>query len=136
MTAIVQLADGTQQSVSFDYSFNLNEFVWNGVMTLATDLRMYTIAETSKSYTVMRGRYGHGVGLSQRGAQQMATSGWAYERILKFYYPGASIKSMGIAAPADPEKPATNPTDSIGNPIGTAVTTQKREIPCGGILIL
>ena len=125
MTAVVQYANGSQDAVSFDYSFNLNEFVWNGVMTLAQDLRLFTIEETSKSFTVTRGRYGHGVGLSQRGAQQMANSGWKYDRILNFYYPGASIKSMGITAPVDPEKPAdtSNNAGSLGNPIGTAVTT-------------
>ncbi len=31
-------------------------------------------------------RYGHGVGLSQRGAQQRATSGQTYQTILNFYY--------------------------------------------------
>jgi hypothetical protein len=48
MTAVVQYANGSQDAVSFDYSFNLNEFVWNGVMTLAQDLRLFTIEETSK----------------------------------------------------------------------------------------
>lgn len=35
--------------------------------------------------------YGHGVGLSQRGAQLMAQDGWDYIGILEHYYPGAQV---------------------------------------------
>jgi len=35
--------------------------------------------------------YGHGVGLCQWGAQGKAQRGWSASRILRFYYPGATI---------------------------------------------
>jgi stage II sporulation protein D len=35
--------------------------------------------------------YGHGVGMSQEGAQQMALAGYKWQDILKFYFPGVSI---------------------------------------------
>jgi len=35
--------------------------------------------------------FGHGVGLSQWGAQDKASRGWNARQILEFYYPGASI---------------------------------------------
>lgn len=38
--------------------------------------------------------YGHGVGMSQAGAQAMAASGQDYRAILAHYYPGTSISSM------------------------------------------
>ncbi len=128
MTVTVRLSDGTAQQISFDYdNLNLNELVWNGVMTLSASLRLFTVTEVSGGYNVTRARYGHGVGLSQRGAQQMANQGWGYEKILNFYYPGAAIKTMGIAAPADPNKPADttggSDTTGLGTPIATAVTT-------------
>ncbi len=125
MSVIVQLSDGSQTAINFKYSFDLNELVWNGIMTKPS-LRLFTITSTKKGYNVTRGRYGHGVGLSQRGAQQMANSGWNYEKILKFYYPGATIKSMGVSAPTNPNKPddTTQPGGSdLGTPIATAVTT-------------
>ncbi|HWR22272.1 MAG TPA: SH3 domain-containing protein [Feifaniaceae bacterium] len=126
MSVVVQLSDGTATVMSFQYSFDINELVWNGIMT-KPNLRLFTIAEDRDGYYVSRGRYGHGVGLSQRGAQQMANSGWNYEKILKFYYPGATIKSMGLTAPTNPTKPAdtTQPggTSGLGTPIATAVTT-------------
>lgn len=36
--------------------------------------------------------YGHGVGMSQYGANQYALSGWKYDRILTHYYPGTVLK--------------------------------------------
>jgi len=35
--------------------------------------------------------FGHGVGLSQWGAQEKAQLGWTAEEILEFYYPGATV---------------------------------------------
>ncbi len=35
--------------------------------------------------------WGHGVGLSQWGAKKMAEEGYAYDQILKFYFPGTII---------------------------------------------
>ncbi|MDD2431162.1 MAG: SpoIID/LytB domain-containing protein [Firmicutes bacterium] len=37
--------------------------------------------------------YGHGVGMSQYGADGMAKEGFGYKEILNFYYPGTSIVS-------------------------------------------
>ena len=36
-------------------------------------------------------KLGHGVGMSQRGAMEMARRGFSYEEILSFYYPGTTI---------------------------------------------
>ena len=35
--------------------------------------------------------YGHGVGLSQYGAVNMAKEGKGYEEILQFYFPGTTL---------------------------------------------
>jgi stage II sporulation protein D len=44
-------------------------------------------------FFVFRGRgWGHGVGLSQWGAQALAKKGWPAERILEHYYPGTAVK--------------------------------------------
>ena len=47
-------------------------------------------------------RYGHGVGLSQRGAQQRATDGQPYADILAFYYVDTQLCTIGTydTAPA------------------------------------
>lgn len=36
--------------------------------------------------------YGHGVGMSQYGAQGMATSGYSYSEILQYYYQGIELR--------------------------------------------
>ena len=36
--------------------------------------------------------YGHGVGLSQYGANGMASSGYNYKDIIRHYYTGVSVK--------------------------------------------
>jgi stage II sporulation protein D len=38
--------------------------------------------------------FGHGVGLSQKGAMKMAQEGYSYQNILKHYYPKTEIKEL------------------------------------------
>lgn len=44
------------------------------------------------TFTVWGGGYGHGVGMSQNGAQQMAREGNDYKDILTFFYEGAEVR--------------------------------------------
>ena len=86
-----------------------------------------TVAETDTAFRVSAGRYGHGVGLSQRGAQWMALDGKkTFEEIIRFYFPGSEIRRMKVQQistqsapknliPRTPEKaenniPAPHPT--------------------------
>jgi SpoIID/LytB domain protein len=45
-------------------------------------------------YAFIGGGMGHGVGLSQTGAQNLAKLGWSSEKILQFYYPGTQIQQL------------------------------------------
>jgi stage II sporulation protein D len=38
--------------------------------------------------------HGHGVGMSQWGANQMAASGHSYQEILKYYYSGVELSNL------------------------------------------
>ncbi|QQE10605.1 SpoIID/LytB domain-containing protein [Planctomycetota bacterium] len=53
-----------------------------------------TIKIVGKSVTFNGRGYGHGVGMSQWGAQGMALKGYDYKRILSQYYPGAGIAKI------------------------------------------
>lgn len=67
------------------------------------DNEMITVTEQADSFTVSARRYGHGVGLSQRGAEWMArTEGHTYTQILAFYYPGMTLLRYAEAAQALP----------------------------------
>ncbi len=59
-----------------------------------------TVKETEAAFVLESRRFGHGVGMSQRGAQWMAlTYGWNYEQILRFYYPGMALKTVDLSVP-------------------------------------
>ena len=49
--------------------------------------------DKNKIYITTKG-YGHGVGMSQYGAQAMALEGYTYDEILKHYYQGKEIKKF------------------------------------------
>lgn len=53
---------------------------------------VFEVEETADGFAVVSRRFGHGVGLSQRGAQTMAGRyGKNCEEILNFYYPGMAL---------------------------------------------
>ena len=54
----------------------------------------FTITRTESGYDFYVLGYGHGVGLSQAGAQQMALEGYTYVEIIKHYYTGTDIKNI------------------------------------------
>lgn len=43
--------------------------------------------------------YGHGVGMSQYGAESLAQDGWTAEKIIQHYYTGTTIKKLTIDEP-------------------------------------
>ncbi|HHZ03198.1 MAG TPA: SpoIID/LytB domain-containing protein [Tissierellia bacterium] len=52
-----------------------------------------SIIDTNSKHYVFSGRgWGHGIGMSQYGAKQMAEEGYSYIEILKHYYTGVMIK--------------------------------------------
>lgn len=52
----------------------------------------FTIAASGDSVTITTYGYGHGVGMSQNGANLFAKeSGWDYRQILQYYYPGIAV---------------------------------------------
>ena len=53
---------------------------------------VFTVKATEKTVTFNVTGYGHGVGMSQYGADFMARQGSSYEEILKHYYKGVEIK--------------------------------------------
>ena len=88
------------------------------------DNEMLSITETDTHYLLQSRRYGHGVGMSQRGAQWMAGQyGKLYHEIMAFYYPGVTlmrvrsgaavlptVPALLAATPAPPATPTPRPT--------------------------
>ena len=56
---------------------------------------LITVRETDTAFVLESRRFGHGVGMSQRGAQRMAAVyHWKYDQILRFYYPGMQVSAV------------------------------------------
>lgn len=53
----------------------------------------FTLTQDGDTFTFTCNGYGHGVGMSQNGAQHMAKNGSTYDEILHHYYTGIEIKS-------------------------------------------
>ena len=54
----------------------------------------FEIKNNSDSIIIYTKGYGHGVGMSQYGAQGMALENYSYKEILKHYYSGVTIKKI------------------------------------------
>lgn len=65
---------------------------------LATKLSLrsnyFEIIKNENTITIKTKGYGHGVGMSQYGANGMAKDGYNYKEILKHYYQGTKIKKI------------------------------------------
>ena len=95
-----------------------------GLSISGTDNEMLSITETDTHYLLQARRYGHGVGMSQRGAQWMAGKyGKLFHEIMAFYYPGMTLMRVQsgdavlptaplvlAATPAPPATPTPRPT--------------------------
>ena len=83
----------------------------NRVATIAINNKTYTGVEfreklglrstdfdidLKEQVTITTRGYGHGVGLSQYGANELAKRGYSYDKIIKLYYTGVSIKKLSF----------------------------------------
>ncbi len=66
--------------------------IWLGAADVKSVLT--AIEKTSGGYHFKGRGYGHGVGMSQWGAQGMARQGSRYEQILAHYYPGTQLQMI------------------------------------------
>lgn len=65
------------------------------------DYELITVSREGSAFTLQMRRFGHGAGMSQRGAQCMAGQhGMSWEEILAFYYPGMTLERIQWSAPA------------------------------------
>lgn len=100
---------------------------------------LISVFDIGSAYMIESRRFGHGVGMSQRGAEQMARKhSMHYEEILKFYYPGMDVSyfdmhrsvlpSVNMSIMATPA-PTPRPT-----PRPTLMPVTKTDMPTGAYL--
>ncbi len=103
------------------------------------DNEMLTITETETHFIIEARRYGHGVGMSQRGAQWMAGQyGKTYTEILRFYYPGMTLSKVKSGAAVLPTAPAdlaaTLAPPATPTPRPTLMPVSTQDMPEGAYL--
>ena len=68
---------------------------------------LVSVEEDDSCFRIVSRRFGHGVGLSQRGAQWMAANDdMTFEQILAFYYPGSQLSRYTENPPALSDVPS------------------------------
>ncbi|MDD4795112.1 MAG: stage II sporulation protein D [Bacilli bacterium] len=78
-------------------NLKVNNIIFSGIeFRKLLNLRStdFTIEEGLGGYKIITRGYGHGVGMSQYGANEMAKKGYNYEEILKHYYGDIKIEHL------------------------------------------
>ena len=107
ITLMVSGSDGTVGQLTVPISFD--ELIYSdnnpsGIFNTSLYLKMRDVEKASDKtdgWYLTNRRYGHGVGLSQRGAQQRAVSGLGYQDILSFYYDNTLLVTFETASSAN-----------------------------------
>ena len=94
----------TIKNITTDYSNRIETISINKTAYTGIDIRKkFNLRSTDFAITIENNDiifttkgYGHGVGMSQYGANAMAKEGSTYEDILKYYYQGITIEDYKI----------------------------------------
>ena len=82
------------------------------------------VTEDDENFYVTFRRWGHGIGMSQRGAKVMAEKyGFKYTQILDFYYPGTTLSQLSLVDTTGSKLPHGD--DDWETPISQAVVKPK-----------
>ncbi len=68
-----------------------------GMSLQSSKNELWSVSSNADAFVLKAGRFGHGVGLSQYGAMEMARQGHTYKSILDFYYPGCSLTKLDLS---------------------------------------
>ncbi|HJV16126.1 MAG TPA: cell wall-binding repeat-containing protein [Bacillales bacterium] len=73
------------------YSLTVSRRAYDIRSMIGTDVMrgpyVKSVNQTTDAFTVNGGGWGHGMGMSQYGANEMGKQGFSYQQILQFYYP-------------------------------------------------
>ena len=119
-----------QEEVTVTFEIDMNVFDTAGGLYRAfysAKLAMFVVEETDTSWNIYQRRFGHGIGMSQRGAQQMAKTikpgtetpenpdgrEFTYDEILLFYYPNTALVTLDYEkTPLTPIVPPEPPPEA------------------------
>jgi len=119
----VTLSNGSSATLSFGIFDELESPLSMSINSTKNEL--WSVAREGSNFVITVGRHGHGIGMSQRGAQQMARMGYGYDQILGFYYEGCTrvqhtfthtiLPPVGDGPVVNTEAPVTIPPETGSN---------------------
>ena len=91
------LVDGVMQTVTlrFDIFSELESALGLNINSGGNEL--WSVSRSDTAFVIAARRYGHGIGMSQRGAMHMGAMGYTYDQILGFYYPNCQRVSFSFS---------------------------------------
>ncbi|MEE1503269.1 MAG: stage II sporulation protein D [Acutalibacteraceae bacterium] len=93
MKNIIEIKEKSKSGTVLKVTFNKKDFTGEDIRkAFSLKSPAFTVEIAEKTVTFKVTGYGHGVGMSQYGADFMARQGSTYEEILKHYYKGIEIK--------------------------------------------
>lgn len=94
---------------------------WYGLSINSSSNETVWVDETDDTITVTFRRWGHGIGMSQRGAKVMAQNySMDCEDILYFYYPGTALQTLTLADKTGDGIDAEDSGEQWDTPVGQA----------------
>lgn len=107
--------EGWLGTVTPNSAGGVESMVVGGITVSGTEMRTlfslrstsFTLTEADGSFTFSVTGYGHGVGMSQYGANALAKEGKTYDEILKWYYTGISLETWDTGETAAPAPSVT-----------------------------
>jgi stage II sporulation protein D len=102
----INVAGGTNRTISSnEFRLLINRHF--GVNSLKST--MFSVRQSGDAYVFEGSGFGHGVGLSQWGAHEMAERGRSYEDILTFYFTGVDLSDLSHTMAAEKRENARVP---------------------------
>ena len=86
LTAATPVVSGISVTVTCDIFDEVESLLSMGIQS--SDNELWSVVSKGTSFELQARRYGHGMGMSQRGAMYMAKLGYTYDEILGFYFDG------------------------------------------------
>jgi len=91
----IEVLDKTTTGRVKKIKINNKELTGNYICSnLSLNSTYFEIIQDGEKVIVKNKGYGHGVGMSQYGAEGMARAGYTYDKILKYYYQNIEIKKF------------------------------------------
>ena len=73
---------------------------------------LFTLQTTEDQCILQGAGYGHGIGMSQYGAREMADAGMTISDIISFYYPGTTLTTLALHPPENAGESAASSGDT------------------------